>query len=170
MERRDRKIFFLPVVIVVALFLLPVGLSVAGQQFFDQGDFLLENGSVIRECVLGYRTFGKLNKKRSNAVLFPTWFAGTSQQLEIFIGPGKMIDSSRYFVIAVDSFGNGVSSSPSRSTAQQGKTFPDFSIGDMVRAQYRLVTEKLGISRLHAVVGISMGGCKYSTGRLFALR
>ncbi len=113
---------------------------------------------MIRGCVLGYRTFGSLNDARSNAVLFPTWFGGTSQELQPLIGPGKLVDSSKYFVIAVDSFGNGVSSSPSNSKLQPGQSFPEFSIGDMVRAQHRLVTEGLGISRLHAVVGISMGG------------
>lgn len=150
--------FSMLVVAVVVLFLSPVRLYAGGQQFFNLGELQLESGGVIRNCVLGYRTFGSLNKKRSNAVLFPTWFMGTSQQIEAFIGPDKMIDDKKYFVIAVDSFGNGVSSSPSRSLVQQGKDFPEFSIGDMVRAQHRLVTERFGISRLHAVIGVSMGG------------
>jgi homoserine O-acetyltransferase len=126
----------------------------------DLGDFRLESGQVIQECRLGYRTFGTLNRERSNAILFPTWFAGTSKDLVDlgFIGPSKLADTSRYFVVAVDAFGDGVSSSPSNSKKQPGRTFPEFSVRDMVKAQHRLLTKYLGLDRLHAVIGISMGG------------
>ena len=126
----------------------------------DLGDFRLESGQVIRECRLGYRTFGTLNRERSNAILFPTWFAGTSKDLVDlgFIGPSKLADTSRYFVVAVDAFGDGVSSSPSNSKKQPGRTFPEFSVRDMVKAQHQLLTKYLGLDRLHAVIGISMGG------------
>jgi homoserine O-acetyltransferase len=146
------------VLITAVLSFSPLPVAAAEQQFFRMGDFGLEGGGVIRDCVLGYRTFGKLNESRSNAVVFPTWFMGTSADLEVLIGPGKLVDTSRYFVIAVDAFGNGVSSSPSNSAAQRSTLFPEFTIGDMVHAQYRLVTEELGIKHLHAVIGISMGG------------
>ncbi len=92
------------------------------------GDFRLESGAVIRDCQAGYRTFGKLDAQRSNAVLFPTWFTGTAQDLMSLIGPGKLVDSSQYFVIAVDALGDGVSSSPSNSSAQPRMKFPEFSI------------------------------------------
>jgi len=126
----------------------------------DLGDFRLESGQVIQECRLGYRTFGTLNKERSNAILFPTWFAGTSKDLVAlgFIGPSKLADTSRYFVVAVDALGNGVSSSPSNSKKQPGRTFPEFTVRDMVKAQHQLLTKVLGLGRLHAVIGISMGG------------
>src|SRR6185312_10432895 len=74
------------------------------------------------------------------------------------IGPGRLVDSSTYFVVLVDAFGNGVSSSPSNSAQQPGDAFPEFTIADIVRSQYRLATETLGLTHLHAVVGISMGG------------
>jgi homoserine O-acetyltransferase len=126
----------------------------------DLGDFRLESGQVIKECRLGYRTFGTLNPERSNAILFPTWFAGTSKDLVDlgFIGASKLADTSRYFVVAVDAFGNGVSSSPSNSKTQPNRTFPEFSVRDMVKAQHQLLTKYLGLGRLHAVIGISMGG------------
>ena len=126
----------------------------------DLGDFRLESGQVIRECRLGYRTFGTLNRERSNAILFPTWFGGTSKDLVDlgFIGPSKLADTSRYFVVAVDTLGNGVSSSPSNSKKQPGRTFPEFTVRDMVKVQHRLLTTYLGLGRLHAVIGISMGG------------
>jgi homoserine O-acetyltransferase len=129
-------------------------------KFADLGDFRLETGEVIGKCRLGYRTFGTLNADKSNAVIFPTWFAGTTQDLIDLglIGADKLVDSSSFFVIAIDAFGNGVSSSPSTSRLQPGRTFPQFSISDMVKAQHRLVTRELNLTHLHIVVGISMGG------------
>jgi len=127
-------------------------------QFGSLGDFRLESGEAIRDCRLGYRTYGRLDAPQSNAVLFPTWFGGTSQQLAGNIGRGKVVDSGRYYVIAVDAIGDGVSSSPSNSKAQPRMKFPKFSIRDMVESQYRLVTEVLHLTHLHGVLGISMGG------------
>lgn len=128
------------------------------QKFAELGDFRLENGQTIRKCRIGYRTFGELNAERSNAILFPTWFSGKSEDLMSSIGPGKLLDSSRYFVIAVDALGNGVSSSPSNSRLQPGRAFPRFSIRDMVNSQHKMLTEKMQLKRLYAVAGISMGG------------
>lgn len=122
------------------------------------GDVKLQSGQTLRDCRIGYRTFGKLNEQKSNAVLFPTWFTGTSGDLAGQIGPGKVVDSSQFYVIAVDALGNGVSSSPSNSKLQPGRDFPRLAISDMVETEYRLVSEKLGLKHLHAVVGISMGG------------
>jgi homoserine O-acetyltransferase len=127
-------------------------------KFADLGDFKLENGEIIRDCRLGYRTLGSLNSQKSNAVLFPTWYSGSSQSLVGLIGPGKLVDSTHYFVIAVDALGNGVSSSPSNSTHQPRMKFPKFSIRDMINAEYRLVKDVLQLPRLRAVMGISMGG------------
>lgn len=128
------------------------------QQFAAIGDLRLENGQAIRDCRIGYRTFGTLNADRSNAVLFPTWFTGNSGQLADLAGPGKLIDTSRWFVIAVDALGNGVSSSPSNSRLQPRMRFPRFTIRDMVNSQHALLTKHLGIPGLRAVVGSSMGG------------
>lgn len=68
------------------------------------------------------------------------------------------MDTSKFFGIAIDSFGDGVSSSPSNSETQHGTAFPAFSERDMVEAEYRVMTEKLGLTHLHAVIGLSMGG------------
>lgn len=119
----------------------------------------LEQGGFIEECVVSYRTLGTLDPGRNNAVLFPTWAGGTSQQLVgAFAGPDGWVSPEEHFVILVDAFGNGVSSSPSTSATQPGTAFPAFTIRDIVRAQHRLVTEVLGLDGLHAVVGISLGG------------
>jgi homoserine O-acetyltransferase len=129
-------------------------------KFANLGNYRLENSQVIRNCHLAFRTFGVLNSDKSNVVLFPTWLAGTTQELIDLglIGPGKMADSSKYFIVAVDAFGNGVSSSPSNSRYQPNQTFPRFSIKDMVNAQHLLLTRYLHLSRIHGVIGISMGG------------
>lgn len=144
---------------VVVLTLTIFG-SLSGQalRFADLGDCQLENETIIKNCRVAYRTFGALNDDRSNVVLFPSWFSGTTEKLARFIGPRSMVDSSEHFVIAVGAFGNGVSSSPSNSPTQGGGAFPEFTIGDMVTAQHRLLTEVLGIRHVRAVVGISMGG------------
>jgi homoserine O-acetyltransferase len=128
------------------------------QQVADLGVCKLASGQAITGCRLGYRTWGTLNEQRSNAVLFPTWFSGTTQNLAGLVGADKVVDPAKYFVIAVDALGDGVSSSPSNSTAQHGLGFPAFTTRDMVDAEYRLATEKLGLKHLHAVMGISMGG------------
>jgi len=142
--------------------LLGLTLSAFGQEGAQQlaplGDFKLESGEVIRDCHVGYRTYGHLNANRSNAILFPTWFGGTSKELEDYFGPGKLVDTSVYYVIGADALGNGVSTSPSNSRQQPHMKFPGISIRDMVNSQYLLLTEKLQIPHLRAVMGDSMGG------------
>ncbi len=128
------------------------------QQFADFGDFKLQSGDVIHDFHLGYRTLGKLNADRSNAVLWPTWLGGKSEDLLQFIGPGKVVDISNYHVILVDAIGDGVSASPSNSRRQPLLEFPKFTVRDMVESEHRLATEVLHLSHLHAVMGVSMGG------------
>jgi homoserine O-acetyltransferase len=140
--------------IVFAVALAPMLPAQSDQQIASIGDFQTESGAVIRDCRIGYRTFGQLNADRSNAVLFPTWFSGRSENLATLIGPGKLVDDTQFFVIAADALGNGVSSSPSNSPAP----FPAITIRDMVNAHHRLVAGHLKLPKLHAVLGISMGG------------
>lgn len=128
------------------------------QQFANIGDLKLQNGGVIRNCRVGYRTFGTLNRDKSNVVVFPTWAGGTTEQLKGSIGPGKLIDSTTYFVVAIDALSNGVSSSPSNSQLQPRMRFPIFSLRDTVESQHDLLTKVLKIDHVKAVVGISMGG------------
>jgi homoserine O-acetyltransferase len=132
--------------------------SAQEQKFADLGDFKLESGEVIKGCRVGYRTFGTLNNEKSNAILFPTWASGTTEQLASNFGPGRLVDTSKFYVVAVDALGNGVSSSPSNSTAQPRMKFPRFNVRDMVNTQHALLTKVLGINHVRAVMGISMGG------------
>ena len=142
----------------IVLFFSSVLLSQSGLQIGEIGNFKLANGDTIYNCKIGYRFFGKMNENKSNIILFPTWFGGTTKGLMNLIGSNKLIDSAKYFVIAVDALGDGVSSSPSNSELQPGSKFPVFNIGDMVNSQYKLLTEVLHIDHVYAVLGGSMGG------------
>lgn len=127
-------------------------------KFAELGDFRLESGEIIHGCRVGYRTFGALNAQKSNAVLFPTWFGGTTKDLVALVGPGKLVDPTNYFVITVDALGDGVSTSPSNSREQPRMKFPALTIRDMVNSQHVLAESILHIPHLRAVLGISMGG------------
>ena len=128
------------------------------QQLASLGDFRLENGEVIRDCRIGYRTAGRLNEDRSNVIVLTTWFAGRSEDLAGWVGEGKLFDPARYHIVAIDAFGDGVSSSPSNSVAQPGAAFPRFTIRDMVRSQHEVLTRELKLTNVLAVAGLSMGG------------
>jgi homoserine O-acetyltransferase/O-succinyltransferase len=145
---------------LVLVFLCGTAAAVEPPKFADLGDFKLESGKVIKDCKIAYRTMGVMNKNKSNVILMTTWLSGTSQELLDlgFIGSGKMLDTRKYFVVAVDAIGNGVSSSPSNSLEQPDETFPLFTIRDMVNSQYTLLTKELKIDHVYAVAGISMGG------------
>ncbi len=121
-------------------------------------DVKLESGQRIHDCTLGYRVFGTMNRQQSNVILLPMWFTGRSGDASGLIGPGRLIDDRKYFIVAIDPLGNGVSCSPSNSTAQHGMRFPQFSIRDMVETEHRLATEVLHLKHVHAVIGVSMGG------------
>jgi len=125
----------------------------------DIGNFELEEGGVLRPCKLAYATFGKLNAAKDNAILVPTWYSGTNKIIEqVLIGESHALNPERYFILVVNQIGNGLSSSPHNTPAPGGMAnFPRVRIGDDVRAQHKLVTEKFGIEKLALVVGGSMG-------------
>jgi homoserine O-acetyltransferase len=133
-------------------------ISNSRQQFASLGNFPLENGQQIADCKIGYRTYGKLNAARSNAVIYPTGGGGTTGMAEAFFGVGRDVDTTRFYLILIDALGNGVSSSPSNSSTQPKTSFPQFTIQDMVNTEHKMLTEKLNIHHLAAVVGGSMGG------------
>ena len=125
---------------------------------YGLGDFMLEDGGTIPDASLAYTTFGALNASKDNAILIPTWYAGTGKIFDTtYIGPGRALDPQRWFIIVVNQLGGGLSSSPHNSPAARGAPFPRVRIGDDVLAQQRLVTSLFGISRLALVTGGSMG-------------
>lgn len=134
------------------------GPNQAPHQSFAMGDLRLESGEVIRDFAISYVTHGTLNAEKSNAILMVTAISGNHHRLDFLIGPGKALDTNRYFIIATDAIGNGLTTSPSNSRAQPRMNFPRFAIRDMITSQHRLLTEHLGINHVVAVVGPSMGG------------
>jgi homoserine O-acetyltransferase/O-succinyltransferase len=116
------------------------------------------NGSVIAPCKIAYLSFGQLNTEKDNAVLVTTWLLGRSEDWIPFLGQSGIVDTTKFYVIIVDALGNGRSQSVSNSTTSDQLAFNALTIGDMVQSQYRLFKERLGINKLHAVIGASMGG------------
>ncbi len=121
-------------------------------------DFRFHTGDVLPELRLHYTTLGD---PKNQAVLILHGTNGTGEGMlnpsfggELF-GPGQPLDASRYFVILPDAIGTGQSSKPSDGLRTR---FPAYNYADMVSAQYRLVTEHLGIPHLRMVLGNSMGG------------
>src|SRR5271154_3050851 len=72
------------------------GGAAAPLQFADLGDFKLHNGGVIRDLRIGYRTLGNLHASRSNAILWPTWLGGRTEDLLPLVGPGNVADTGKY--------------------------------------------------------------------------
>jgi homoserine O-acetyltransferase len=125
---------------------------------FSLGDFLLENGMLLRDAKLAYQTYGELNPKKNNAILLCSWYTGNHTGYEFLIQPGWCFDPTRYFVIVTNLFANGLSSSPSNTLKPfAGAHFPGVTIRDNVHAQHQFVTQRLGVEKLVMVAGYSMG-------------
>jgi homoserine O-acetyltransferase len=128
-------------------------------ELHDIGDLDLEEGGTIRGCKLAVATHGTLNAAKDNAILVPTWYSGTSKIIEqVYIGKGRALDPDKYLIVVVNQIGNGLSTSPHNTPAPDGMAnFPKVRIGDDVRAQHQLLTERFGLTSLALVVGGSMG-------------
>ncbi len=125
------------------------------------GDLTLESGEVINDLKMTYITFGKLNTDKSNAILSLHGQQGNRNSQSAWVRPGGAFDISKYFVIQPDTLGvastdPNLTTSPTRSGLNM--KFPRYNIRDMVKAEHRMLTECLGIKRLVAVAGSSMGG------------
>ncbi|MED3552727.1 alpha/beta fold hydrolase [Cytobacillus praedii] len=128
-------------------------------EIFNLGDVTLQSGMTLPNAFLAYKTYGKLNEKKDNVIVYPTAFGDQHVQNEWLIGNGMALDPDKYFIIVPNLLGNGLSSSPSNTPASFDKAnFPQVTIYDNVTFQYRLVTEKFGIQKIALVVGWSMGG------------
>lgn len=128
-------------------------------EIFDLGDVVLQSGVTLPGAFLAYKTYGKLNEKKDNVILYPTAFGDTHVQNEWLIGEGMALDPRKYFIIVPNLLGNGLSSSPSNTPPPFDRAhFPHVTIYDNVKLQHRLVTEKFGIQKIALVVGWSMGG------------
>jgi homoserine O-acetyltransferase len=138
----------------IAALLLPAIAHAQTEAVFDIGRYAFENGGEIASMKVGYVTWGKLNDAKDNAILLVPGTSGSRHSYDAYIGPGKAYDTDKYFVIGADPIGGGTSSQPKDGL---GTRFPDYTIRDMVRVQHEFVTRGLGLTRLLAVGGSSMG-------------
>jgi homoserine O-acetyltransferase len=130
-------------------------------QIADLGEFEFEGGGKVPNLRMSYVTHGTLNAAKDNAILFQHGFAANHHLFDHMIGPGRPLDTDKYFIICPDSLGATQttfehSSSPTSSGLKMN--FPFYNERDIVTSQYRLLTEALGLRRLLAVTGISSGG------------
>ncbi|CAG8451247.1 17581_t:CDS:2 [Acaulospora morrowiae] len=141
--------------------------------FHHDKPFLCDFGGAFPELDIAYESWGELNEKKDNAILIHTGLSGSSHAKshkdnvhpgwwEQFIGPGLSIDTSKFFVICTNVVGGCYGSTgPSSIDPSDGERyatrFPIVTIFDMVRAQF-LLLDHLGIEKLYASVGSSMGG------------
>ena len=130
-------------------------------EIFELGELKLLSGEVLQSAKLSYKTYGALNSNCDNVVLLPTFYTGTHVRNEGFFGSGRAIDPNKHFIISVNMFGNGLSSSPNNTPSpQDGPHFPLVSLWDNVACQHKLLTEHLGVKQLALVAGWSMAGCQ----------
>lgn len=128
---------------------------------FSLGDFELQSAVVLTDARLAYKTHGELNAAKDNVVVLPTFYTGNHQRNEGFFGPGRAIDPARHFIVSINLFGNGLSSSPSNTPAPfDAGNFPDVTLYDNINAQHRLLTEAFDIRHIALVTGWSMAGCQ----------
>ncbi|MCF0215405.1 MAG: homoserine O-acetyltransferase [Fibrobacteraceae bacterium] len=144
------------------------------KDYGDQG-FLLENGKTLPALTIRYETYGNLNEAKTNAVWICSPLTADAHAAgryseedkkagwwDELIGPGKAIDTDRFFVVCSNILGGckgttGPASINPRTQKPYGSTFPTITIGDMVHAQKELAND-LGIKEFFCVVGGSMGG------------
>ncbi len=126
---------------------------------FAVDSFRFESGVTVPHIQIEYATFGHLNAARSNAVLAPSHFMIDQHGYDWLLGPGQALDTTRYFVITTEMFGNGRSSSPSNTPEPfHGPRFPAVSIRDNVRMAHEALIDSLRITHVVAIVGFAMGG------------
>ncbi len=144
-------------------------------KYFNIDDsFVLESGRTLEDITVAYETYGELNSDKSNAILVchaltgdahaAGWHKGSEKPgwWEIVIGPGKVIDSEKYFIICSNVLGGckgttGPSSINPKTGKEYALDFPVITIKDMVDVQKALI-DSFGINQLYAVIGGSMGG------------
>ncbi len=139
----------------IYLFFSTIFYSQSLQQFAEIGDFITQNGDTIKHCKIGYRTMGKMNADYSNIVIYCSWLGGSSEAIiTALIEKRNFIDTTKFYIIAFDALGNGVSSSPSNYKFGE---FPLITVRDMVNAQHLVMNKYLGVKKVYGAVGGSMG-------------
>jgi len=153
--------------------------GVVEKKTFTLPSYVTVGGKTIKGVKIGWESYGSLNTDKSNAILITHYFSGTSHAAgkykvngeagywDAIIGPGKPLDTDKYFILSSDTLVNLNAKNPNVITTgpatinpltrkRYGRSFPIVAIRDFVNVQKALV-ESLGISKLHAVMGASMG-------------
>ncbi|KAF7770658.1 hypothetical protein Agabi119p4_6632 [Agaricus bisporus var. burnettii] len=128
--------------------------SASKTRHYHHGRLRVEGG-IIPEAITAYRTYGDPNNP---CIVYPTCYGARLDSQETFIGPDKIFNPEKYYIVTFALFSNGESSSPSNTPAPyNGPYFPNVSYQDNIHAQYT-VLQHLGVQKIHTVVGFSMGG------------
>lgn len=125
---------------------------------FEMEQFAFEVGTTVPKVTVAYGTYGRLNAAKDNVILLPSHYMADHHGYEWLIGPGLALDTTRYFLVATELFGNRKSSSPSNTPEPfHGPRFPVATIRDNVEAVHRLLVDELQVTHVRAIVGFSMG-------------
>jgi homoserine O-acetyltransferase len=119
----------------------------------DAGDIILQSGSRLPSARLSWKTHGTLSPQRDNVIVYPTSYGAQHPDLEWLIGPDKILDPQRWFIVIPDMFANGLSSSPSDTDDYPALV----TVYDNVQAQRQALADTFGIDRVACVYGWSMG-------------
>ncbi|THH28750.1 hypothetical protein EUX98_g5446 [Antrodiella citrinella] len=129
--------------------------------FYHHGEFSMAGGTLPDAIsITAYRTYGD---SKNPAIVFPTCYTGRLDNFgcigqDYMIGKNKVLDPSKYYIVTFGLFSNGESSSPSNTPAPyDGPYFPLVTYEDNIRAQHAVLTKKLGLKKVYAVIGFSMG-------------
>ena len=132
-----------------------------GHEEFALGDVTLQSGAILPAAKLGFKTWGTLGAEGDNVIVLPTFYTGTHERNEGYLETVPALDPDRYFIISIDMFGNGISSSPSNTPPPfDGPRFPNVSLFDNIACQHRLLVEQFEVTRIALVAGWSMAGCQ----------
>src|SRR3989449_10245430 len=130
----------------------------ASHHVFTLDRFTLESRATVPNVKVVYGTYGRPNANRDNVILLPSHYMADHHGYDWLIGPGLALDTTRYFLVATELFGNGHSSSPSNTPEPfHGPRFPVATIRDNVEAVHRLLLDDLKVTHVRAVIGFSMG-------------
>lgn len=130
-------------------------------KIYELGNFHFQSGESLPNAQLAYKTYGELNAEKNNVVVLPTFYTGSHMRNEGFFGEGRAIDPERHFIVSINLFGNGISSSPSNTPPPfDAIRFPNITLFDNIKAQHQLLTKELGIEEIALVAGWSMAGCQ----------
>tara|TARA_B100000945_G_scaffold37369_1_gene25255 strand:- start:1502 stop:2503 length:1002 start_codon:yes stop_codon:yes gene_type:complete len=128
---------------------------------YELGDIELLSGETLLSAKLTYKTYGALNSDKNNVILLPTFYTGTHKRNEGFFGVNRAINPEKHFIISINLFGNGLSTSPSNADKKQrGSKFPTITLWDNIKCQHELLTKNFNIEKIALVTGWSMAGCQ----------